>query len=39
MGIGVFLFVLAVVLLASLQFHADQNRIKNDYEKWKKNQR
>jgi hypothetical protein len=39
MGIGVFLFVAAVIVLASMQYHANMNRLHDDYEDWKNNRR
>jgi hypothetical protein len=39
MGLGIFLFVVAVILLASLQFHVDTKRLHDDYEEWKHNRR
>ncbi len=39
MGIGVFLFIILIILLASFQYHADVNRIHDDYEDWKNNRR
>ena len=35
MGIGVFLFIVAIIVLASFQYHADMKYLKDDYEKWK----
>lgn len=39
MGLGFFLFVAAVLLLASLQYQADRNRLDDDYRRWKNNRR
>jgi len=39
MGLGIFLFVVAVILLSSWQYRADMNRLNNDYEKWKHNRK
>jgi hypothetical protein len=39
MGLGCFLFVVTVVVLASLQYRIDQNYIHDDYERWKRNRR
>ena len=39
MGLGLFLFVVAVVVLASLQYRADLTTINRDYEEWKRNRR
>jgi hypothetical protein len=39
MGLGCFLFVVAVVVLASLQYRIDQNCVNKDYENWKRNRR
>jgi len=37
MGIGVFLFVVAIIVLVSMQYRADMNRLNKDYEEWKNN--
>jgi hypothetical protein len=39
MGIGILLFIAAVFVLALMQYHADVNRIHDDYEDWKNNRR
>jgi hypothetical protein len=39
MGIGVFLFITAVVVLASLLYRADLKILNKDYEEWKNNRR
>jgi hypothetical protein len=39
MGLGIFVFIVAIIVLASMQYHADQNRLNNDYEDWKNNRR
>ncbi len=35
----VFLVIVAVILLGSLQYHADVSRIQEDYERWKRNRK
>ena len=35
MGLGVFLFIVAVIVLASLQYQIDLKCLRDDYEKWK----
>jgi hypothetical protein len=35
----IFLFILAVIVLASLQYQADLKSLHDDYEKWKKHRR
>jgi hypothetical protein len=35
----VFLLILAVIVLASLQYEADQKSLHDDYERWKRNRR
>jgi hypothetical protein len=37
MGLGLLLFVVVVIVLASLLHHADRKRIRADYENWKNN--
>jgi hypothetical protein len=32
---GIVLFILAVIVLISLQCHADEDRLNRDYEDWK----
>jgi heme/copper-type cytochrome/quinol oxidase subunit 2 len=39
MGVGLFLIVLAVIVLASWQYRADVKFLNDDYERWKKNRR
>jgi hypothetical protein len=39
MGLGVFLFILAVIVFASLEYQIDLNRLNKDYEEWKKRRR
>ena len=39
MGLGVFLFILAILVLASLQYQIDLDYLNKDYEEWKKNRR
>jgi hypothetical protein len=39
MGLGIFSFILAVVLLASLNYQADSDRIQRDYQRWKNNRK
>jgi hypothetical protein len=39
MGIGIVLFIVAVIVLASWQYRADLNRLNKDYEEWKNNRR
>ena len=39
MGIGVFLLIVAVIVLAWLQHKANSKIIKQDYEDWKSNRR
>jgi hypothetical protein len=39
MCLGFFLVVVAVVVLASLQYRADRNRLNKGYEDWKNDQR
>jgi hypothetical protein len=36
---GIVLFILAVIVLASLQYQIDLNRLNKDYQEWKKNRR
>ena len=36
---GIFLLVVALIVLASLQYRADQDQIRSDYEEWKNNRR
>jgi len=35
MGLGVFLFIVAVIVLASLQYQVDLKVLHDDYEEWK----
>jgi Tfp pilus assembly protein PilX len=35
----IFLLVVALIVLASLQYQVDQRRIHDDYEDWKNNRR
>jgi hypothetical protein len=39
MGLGVFLFILAIIVLASVQYQVDLKVLHDDYEEWKKNRR
>ena len=39
MGIGIFLIIAVLVLLASFLYHTDMNRLNKDYEDWKNNRR
>ena len=39
MGLGVFLFILAIIVLASLQYQIDLDYLNKDYEKWKHRRR
>ncbi len=39
MCLGFFLFVVAVIVLASLQYQVDRNRLNEDYEHWKNNRK
>ena len=39
MGIGLFLIVLAVIVLSSWQYQANVKYLNDDYEKWKKNRK
>ena len=39
MGLGVFLFIVAVIVLASVQYQVDLKCLRDDYERWKKNRR
>jgi hypothetical protein len=32
---GIVLFILAVIVLISMQCHADEDRLNRDYENWK----
>ena len=36
---GIFIFIIAVILLASLEYRADLDRLNQDYERWKKNRK
>ncbi len=35
MGLGVFLFIVAVIVLASVQYRVDLKCLNKDYEEWK----
>ena len=39
MGPGVFLFILVIIVFASLEYQIDLNRLNKDYEEWKKRRR
>ena len=39
MGLGVFLFIVAVIVFASLQYQVDLTCLRDDYERWKRNRR
>jgi hypothetical protein len=39
MGLGIFVFIVAVIVLASFQYHSDMKRLHDDYEDWKNNRR
>jgi hypothetical protein len=39
MGLEIFLFIVAIIVLASMQFHTDVNRLNKDYEEWKNNRK
>ncbi len=36
---GIVLFIVAVIVLASLQYQIDLKCLRDDYERWKKNRR
>ena len=35
----IFIFIVAVILLASLEYKADSTRIQREYEEWKRNRK
>jgi hypothetical protein len=35
----IFLFILGIIVLASLQYEADVKSLHDDYERWKRNRR
>ena len=39
MGLGVFLFIVAVIASASLEYQIDLNCLNKNYEEWEKNRR
>jgi hypothetical protein len=36
MGLGVFLFILVIIVFASLQYQIDLKYLHDDYQEWKK---